>query len=191
MRKIIFCIVGGSGSGKTMLAEALEKYAGINLIQSYTDRPRRTPDEIGHTFLEKSEFDLLKPEEMLAFTNWNGFRYCCLEQDLKDVNSYVIDCSGLEMLRNKFKDKYHIASIRIHRPIEQRVKYVGVERVARDADKFYLPNYVFDCVIRNETDNKLDLITEAWQFIKRKLAYYDKYSESNCGIVIDDYPPLT
>jgi guanylate kinase len=164
MKPIIFCIVGESGSGKTMIAEALEKYGNIPMIQSYTDRPRRTPNENGHTFLEKADFDLLRQEEMIAFTEWNGSRYCCLKSDVKPVNTYVIDCKGLEYLKANFSGVYDIYAIRIKRWKAHRIKSVGSERVRRDEGKFYLPNYYFDAVFHNISGVKLDVISNVWVY---------------------------
>lgn len=189
MKPIIFCIVGESGSGKTMLAEALEEFAGIPMIQSYTDRKRRTPDENGHTFLEPSDFDLLKQEDMIASTNWNGARYCCLKSDVKPVNTYVIDCHGLETLRSKFSEVYDIYAIRIHRGLCDRIKSVGMDRVSRDADKFYLSDSHFDFVINNCFDYKISLISLAWHFVgkildERECLSWNK-DETCCGTQVD------
>jgi guanylate kinase len=168
-KPLIFCLVGDSGSGKTMIAEALEKYAGIPLIQSYTDRPRRTPTENGHTFLEKADFDLLKREDMVAYTQWGEYRYCCLHADIPDVSTYVIDESGLKMLKADHADKYHIVSIRVCRNIEDRVSSVGMDRVERDAGKFTLPFDYFDYLAYNQTNEKLDVICEVWQIVRKQL----------------------
>lgn len=174
---IIICIVGESGSGKTMIAEALEQLADIPLIQSYTDRPKRTPTENGHTFLSKEEFDLLDESQMIASTNWNGYRYCCLAQDLKPVNTYVIDCNGLEMLKTKYGGIYNIISIRIKRLKTTRIKVVGNDRVARDDGKFYLPDEYFDYVVYNVTEKRLDVITEVWRHVRNYVAFSDYLSQ--------------
>mgnify|MGYP000801673411 CR=1 FL=1 len=55
--KNIYLIVGPSGSGKSSVARELEKRYGFGEIQSYTERPRRYPDEPGHTFVTPEEFD--------------------------------------------------------------------------------------------------------------------------------------
>jgi guanylate kinase len=165
-KPIIFCIVGESGSGKTMVVEAIEKYAGVKMIQSYTDRPRRHPNENGHTFLEKADFDLLKKEDMIAFTKWGDHRYCCLTSDVGPVNTYVIDCNGLVMLRRDHGDKYIIVAIRLKRSEAERVEAVGADRVARDAGRFYLSDEAFDKVFYNELGTKLDIIADVWAYMR-------------------------
>ena len=57
MKDKIICIVGRSGSGKTTAAEYLEELYGLKSIQSYTTRPKRKPNETGHTFVTEDEFD--------------------------------------------------------------------------------------------------------------------------------------
>lgn len=184
MKPIIFCIVGESGSGKTMVAEALEKYADIPLIQSYTDRPKRTPTENGHTFLSKEEFDLLKEEDMIARTEWSGYRYCCLTSDVKPVNAYIIDCRGLEMLKEKYSEKYCIVSILIKRNKNQRIKSVGRDRVDRDEGKFYLPDEYYDKVIYNDTEKKLNIIFGVWSFVREFLLTPEYLSEKEYSYCI-------
>lgn len=164
--KIIFCFVGESGSGKTMVAEAIEKYAGIIMIQSYTDRPRRTPDENGHTFITKEQFDALNQDDMIAFTEWNGYRYCCLHSDVRPINTYVIDERGLTYLKSNFSDKYKIIAIRFYRPLHERIEAVGKERIDRDEGKFNMAPDEFDLVIYN-TGNKLDMICQTWGYIEQ------------------------
>lgn len=183
MKPLIFCIVGHSGVGKTMIAEALEKYADIPLIQSYTDRPKRTPTENGHTFLSKEEFDLLKEEDKIAKTEWSGYRYCCLTSDVKPTNTYIIDCSGLEMLKSKYSDKYGIISILIKRNKAARVNAVGRDRADRDDGKFYLPDDYYDEVIHNTTETKMDVIAEVWKFVSpllKKSAYLSEKEYNYC-----------
>lgn len=168
MKSIIFCFIGESGSGKTMVAEVIEKYAGIPMIRSYTDRPRRSPTESSHTFLEPSEFDLLDKNKMLAFTQWGQYRYACLEGDVKPVNTYVVDERGYKMLKEKYSDTYDIFSIRLVRDEVARVKDVGEERVMRDKGKFNISWRDFDRVIFNG-NIKIETIIAVWDFISAKL----------------------
>jgi len=147
-RPVIICIVGESGTGKSISAEYLENQYNINLIQSYTDRPKRTEDENKHTFLTKEQYDKLSGE-VLAKTTFGDYRYCCLESDLLNCNCYVIDEIGLEMLKAKYDSVYDIYSIRIHRPSFDRIEAVGDERVARDIERFNMLDDEFDYVIKN------------------------------------------
>lgn len=169
MKPLIFCIVAESGSGKTMVADYLEELIGIPMIRSWTDRPKRTPDETGHTFVSKKVFDTFDEDRMIAYTEWEGYRYCCHHADVKDVNTYVIDEFGLQYLKDSFSDRYRIVSIRIHRPLELRKKIVGKKRLKRDKDKFTLPDSYYDIVINNSSEVKFHLLLDVWTAIKTYL----------------------
>ena len=158
MKPIIICIVGHSGSGKSMIAEALEQYCDIPMIRSYTDRLPRTPDETSHTFLSKEEFNLLDKNDMIAHTQFGEHRYACLHKDVSPVCSYVLDPTGLIYLKDNFSDRYDIYSFLIERPVEKRIEAVGADRVARDDGKFFLPPKYYDFVITNDHDRKIKVL---------------------------------
>ena len=147
--KKILCIVGQSGSGKSTVADYISDKYNIPIIESWTDRAKRTPDEKGHTFVTPEEFDQFKREDMIAFTEFGGKRYCCFHSDVKDKNLYVIDPFGLEFLKNA----------------SQRIKDVSVERFKRDAGKFYLPDDYYDYSILN-TSGKNDLFERVNSCVK-------------------------
>ena len=56
MNKPIFLFVGKSASGKTTIADMLGK-DGYSQVYSYTTRPKRYENEIGHTFITDEEYD--------------------------------------------------------------------------------------------------------------------------------------
>jgi guanylate kinase len=110
MRDKIVCLVGASGSGKTTIAKELEK-AGYNVIQSYTTRPPREPNEWGHIFIELpdgSKWTNLpySKNDLIAYTIYDGYEYFALKQQYqgKGTSIYVIDVAGVNMLREKVKD---------------------------------------------------------------------------------------
>lgn len=145
-RPIIVCIIGESGSGKSTLARKLEAEYGHTLIRSYTDRPSRGEGD-DHTFLTPEEFDAISPDDMIAFTQFGEFRYCCTRQNVRDHNTYVIDEDGYWMLYNSYKQVYDIRTIRMRCSERERLKRVGAERVARDEGRFTTPDFIFDRVI--------------------------------------------
>lgn len=134
MKKIIICIAGESGTGKTTMAEYIEKSYNIPMIYSYTDRLPRFRDEMGHIFITKEEYDELKIEDMIAFTKFGDARYCCLKKDVKDVNTYVVDENGIKYLEAMYGNEYDIFKVRLHRPEEMR--NVSTERINRDKGMF-------------------------------------------------------
>lgn len=148
-RPKILAIVGESGTGKTTVADYIEACYDIPMIRSHTDRPKRYPEEDSHTFHTPEEFDKFKKEDMIAWTQWGDIRYCCLKEDVKPDNTYVIDERGLTMMSNLYKADYKVFKLRIKRDMRSRVKDVGTIRVERDEGNFYLPNWSYDAVLEN------------------------------------------
>ena len=154
-KPIIICIVGESGVGKSYVADILDEFYGIPMIESRTTRPPRTPDERGHMFVSDDEFDTYKIEDMIAQTTFGEFRYCCL---IKDVNApimvYVIDEYGLDYLRHNFSSRFNIFAVRIFSPERLRKNRVTKARMKRDKNKFTMLNDCFDYFIENTYDEK-------------------------------------
>lgn len=99
----IYCFVGPSGSGKSAIVDSLAKEYGFVVVQSYTERPRRTPLEAGHVFITPTEFDHLR--DLVAYTLYNGYRYGVPSNMIDDSDLYVIDPEGVKYLKDKYKGK--------------------------------------------------------------------------------------
>jgi guanylate kinase len=149
-RPKILTITGESGTGKTSIAEYIESVYAVPMIQSHTDRPKRYPDEIGHTFHTAEEYDKFNQKDMIAWTNFGSNRYCCLKEDVEQDNTYVIDEKGLLMLTNLHKASYNVFSLRVKRDMALRSKDISYERLCRDLDAFWLPDSFYDAVIEND-----------------------------------------
>lgn len=100
MSSPIYLLVAKSASGKTTIAEILEKEFGFKSIQSYTTRAPRHKGETGHTFITDDEFDLL--ENIIGYTEYNGHRYCCTKEQIDEADIYVIDVPGVETLLERY-----------------------------------------------------------------------------------------
>lgn len=107
MNNTLYLLVGQSGSGKTTMADQMELAYGYKAVQSYTTRPRRYDNETGHIFLSDEEFNKLT--DIVAYTDYNGFRYCTTAEQLDKSKVYVIDVPGVEYLLEKYNN--------INRPI--------------------------------------------------------------------------
>lgn len=81
-------VIGKSGCGKTTEVEL----SGLPCVQSYTTRPKRTPNETGHIFVTPSEFPLAS--EMVAYTRFAGYEYCATHDQVETNALYVIDSDG-------------------------------------------------------------------------------------------------
>jgi guanylate kinase len=140
MKQIILAVVGESGVGKSTVAQEFNKY-GFKEVESYTNRPKRTKNETGHTFLSEDDFKKLNKSDMIAYTKYGDYEYCALESDLQHKNAYVIDERGLNDLL-KLKDKFHVLSLRIYRAnvkVDKKRKERNLEEYKRTPEQF---NYV-------------------------------------------------
>lgn len=96
----LILLIGYSGSGKTTLANTMSKTFGMTQVESYTDRPRRSPNETGHTFVTKEEFNKLRPD-MAAYNVFDGCQYGATYQQLDKADIYVVDIPGYwDLMRN-------------------------------------------------------------------------------------------
>jgi len=100
MNKPLYLFVGRSASGKTTVADILERSSKYIQTQSYTTRPPRYENEIGHIFINDEEFDKL--ENIVAYTEYNNYRYCATSEQIDIVDIYVVDIPGVETLLEKY-----------------------------------------------------------------------------------------
>lgn len=102
MDNMLYLFVGKSSSGKTTIANILEKQHGHHQVSSYTTRKPRCEGEIGHIFISDEEFDQLG--KLAAYTEYNGFRYGTTFDVLDQCDIYVIDPIGVETLLKNMDD---------------------------------------------------------------------------------------
>ena len=193
MKPILICIVGESGSGKTSIAEFIENEYDIHMIPSWTDREPRYEGEDSHTFISKEEFNEIKYEDMIAYTEFGGNRYCCLKSDVKPMNTYVIDERGIKYLKDNFSDDYEIISLRVTRDIEKRRECVDDDRIERDIGMFTLPFSYYDHVIDNCSDeinmlkNQVTAFIFTMSFNNRVFPMYYPIYDVCCGYEFIEY----
>lgn len=99
MAKPLFLFVGKSASGKTSVANMLES-DGYTQIASYTTRPPRYENEVGHTFISEDEYAHL--QNIMASTLYNGYHYCTTLEQINNANIYVLDPPGVETLLHNY-----------------------------------------------------------------------------------------
>ena len=170
--KNIYLIVGPSGSGKTTLAEELEQKHGLKIVNSYTTRPKRYPEEQGHIFVSEEKFDALG--EMCAFTVYNGYRYGVTSDMIDESDIYVIDPPGVRFLRSKYHGKKRVITIGLE--ISETVRALRMmkrgdslddilRRIEVDAEWFDPKNlgFVYGTVL--SALNKEQMVEQAWDYI--------------------------
>lgn len=127
MNKPLFLFVGKSASGKTSVADMLAS-DGYNQIYSYTTRPKRYANEIGHTFISDEEYNKL--EGIIASTVYNGHRYCTTLEQAKNADIYVVDVQGVKTLF----DNYHLLNRRVYIIFFASSTYNRIQRMLERGD---------------------------------------------------------
>ena len=142
---MIFLIVGDSGVGKsTIVSNIKNKLENVNIIKSYTTRPKRNEKDNDHIFIKnKNEIK----DEIIASTNINGYFYCTVKSQFQKgkINIYIVDDKGIVDTKNYFKDFYKIITLHINR----KNVNVSEERKIRKIEKL---NIKYDEEINNDGD---------------------------------------
>lgn len=107
----LLLFIGKSASGKTSIADLLEKRHGHKQVYSYCTRSPRYENEIGHIFITEDEFKQLG--ELAAYTFYNGHHYGTTFEQLDECDIYVIDIPGIKSLIKKLSDKGYTRSIQV------------------------------------------------------------------------------
>lgn len=166
----IILLVGKSGSGKSAVCRELYERYGLSSIESYTTRPMRYPNEKGHVFISDEEFDEL--ENIIAYTEFNGYRYCATDEQIMENDIYIIDPAGIEF----FDENYHGAKKPIviyldvdeetcfERMLKDRGLNEATERLINDAKAFKDADKIADVCIENyDIDSTVEEIRKIWR----------------------------
>lgn len=103
VNKPLLLLVGPSGCGKTTVANYLETNNGYSSVQSYTTRPKRYDNEVGHIFISNEELSEL--QHIVAYTEYNRYRYCATEEQIDAADIYIVDVSGVKTLLKKYHNQ--------------------------------------------------------------------------------------
>ena len=115
--KIILCVVGKSGSGKTTIVDKLSKLLGYSTLCSYTTRRKRHKDDADHIYVDMETYENLT--EKIAETCFNGNYYCATKDQVDNNDLYVIDPAGLDTIKERYHGEKKIISVYIDVPMKE------------------------------------------------------------------------
>lgn len=195
MNKPLFCILGASASGKSTLVQKLEIELNMKQIASYTTRPPRYDGEARHTFVTDEEFQNLN--DIVAYNYYLNNHYGVTSQQIDDEahDLYVVDQTGLNELKEKYKGDRKIYSVyidclpinRYDRLFDRYFKMYqnslvatnrAMERIKQDEIEFENCNLVVDYVITNN-DNIETAYDELKNYIQAITKRQDNGNENN------------
>lgn len=124
----LIALCGRSGSGKSSISQELKDKYGWTSIESYTTRPKRAETEKGHIFISEEEFDRISENSRIAFTKFDGYRYCTTAKQVEKAEIYVVDFSGVRELKERYHGNKTIAVVFLDAPtdvLEKRMRQRG------------------------------------------------------------------
>lgn len=160
MRKYIYLFVGRSGSGKNTIAEILHKRYDWSIVESYTTRPKRSEDEVGHIFVDKDTFNL---PDKCAYTLFDEYEYCATSKQVDESDVYIIDPAGIDYFMEHYKGNKEPIAVWFDYP-----KYVLKDRLLnRDGET-------------NETvARRMENDDKAFAHVQAVLEWYDELTVMN------------
>ena len=151
----ILLLSGSSGVGKTKIAWELCKDENFNLIQSFTDRPKRSAGKYSdHQFVSKAIMKFILSYDVVASTTIDGYHYCSTfrQFDDKKINVYVVDKQGIRDVKKSFKDAhfFSVLIIRDNINIDQSRKERNIViPIIQDVDYVLKNNSDIQSVVEN------------------------------------------
>lgn len=168
-KPLLICLCGMSGSGKSTIANRLERKYGYVQAKSYTTRPMRNDPEDAntHTFIMPEQVDEYS-DDMVAWNWYNGNFYFATASMLNNVSLYVIDKEGLLQLFRNYHDKDILAiyidcdsSVAAKRMAERGDSDEQImQRLQYDTEVFKGCKDLCDFVISNDTNNGVNDIVD-------------------------------
>ena len=183
-RKIVFLVIGRSGTGKDTLVNYMCQKYGLKKLKSYTTRPPRQNEEDTHIFISPEDVQKYR-DDIIAYTKIGEFEYFATKSQLKDINFYIIDPKGVQDLENipNLKEEFTFIKLFIYLPEKERKKRIALRGDSEEAflkrqegekqqfDNFELQTDLFDYAICN-----MDLI-EAQKEIEHIVQFETKQNQ--------------
>lgn len=152
-------IIGRTCSGKstveTKAVELLSEHPGkISTLKSYTTRPKRNDQDTHHIFINDTEVKNYD-DQMIAYTEINGYKYFATKSQLEEATLYTIDPNGLDDLLKNTTDYIYI------------IHYIPVSK--QTAKKRYLKR-------ANTTEDEFE---KRWIAEKKQFSAFEKKLKTN------------
>ena len=161
-RKIVFLVIGRSGTGKDTLVNYMCQKYGLKKLKSYTTRPPRQNEEDTHIFISPEDVQKYQ-DDIIAYTKIGEFKYFATKSQLKDINFYIIDPKGVQDLEKipNLKEEFSFIKLFIYLPEKERKKRIALrgdseetflkrqEGEKQQFDNFELQTDLFDYAICN------------------------------------------
>ena len=126
---VLLCVMAESSAGKDTLVNKLCEKTGYSQLISYSTRPRRDNEGDTHIFVTEADYqEMLEAGQVAAYTEINNCKYWCTVEQLYSTDVYVIDPSGVDVLKKLGLPSLRIVSVYINVPEEirsQRAKERG------------------------------------------------------------------
>ena len=202
-KKIIYLIVGKSGSGKSTVVKKIiknskfrdlpDKFNPFKEVESATTRPPRYKGETGHRFIDNETYEK-ENDRLLSYTCIAGNHYYTTPEDLDGKLFYVVDPRGVEFFKDsKFGDDYHPIVVwvkcnefvRICRLIKRDGFIKAIKRWIDDLDTFknwkrINPNIIADNTIA-DLCIEVDIFSKNYWSISKLLDIIPK--DAQCDVV--------
>lgn len=161
-RKIVFLVIGRSGTGKDTLVNYMCQKYGLKKLKSYTTRPPRPNEEDTHIFISPEDVQKYQ-DDIIAYTKIGEFEYFATKSQLKDINFYIIDPKGVQDLENipNLEQEFTFIKLFIYLPEKERKKRIALRGDTEEAflkrqegekqqfDNFEFKTDLFDYAICN------------------------------------------
>ena len=168
MGKIIFCITGLSGTGKSTICSELNKRLNNKPIIQYTTRPKRKNeiDGIHYKFVQEEQFCLSAlVGEVVCLERYNVasgdiWLYGYMKEDIYSGGIIPSNPTSINDLK---ENKYKVISIKLELPeyvrlfrIYKRKDNQGLKEIIRRTidDKKVMKKYKFDYYVKNKDFNE-------------------------------------
>ena len=169
-KPLLLCLIAKSGSGKSTIANRLERKYNYKQAKSYTTRPIREEDEGDintHTFITREQIVDYK-DDIVVYNEYNGNAYFVTRKMLEGCQIYVVDKEGLIQLYKNYHDKDILAiyidcdsSIAAKRMAERGDTDEQImQRLQYDEKAFADCQELCDFVIPNEVQNGVNDIVD-------------------------------